>query len=52
MDKSRPAVFGDYKRAMAGKGYKEAEVDSWLSYIKERMATGKKRRNRENRSTV
>lgn len=30
-------VFGDYKKAMVGKGYKEAEVDSWLSYIKERI---------------
>jgi len=30
-------VFGDYKKAMAGKGYKEAEVDGWLSYIKERI---------------
>ena len=30
-------VIGDYKKAMVGKGYKEAEVDGWLSYIKERI---------------
>jgi TRAP-type C4-dicarboxylate transport system substrate-binding protein len=30
-------VIGDYKKAMVGKGFKEAEVDGWLSYIKERI---------------
>ena len=29
-------VILDYKKSMASKGYKEADVDSWLSYIKER----------------
>ena len=32
---------------MASKGYKEAEVDEWLKYIKERIAYWKKeQRNR------
>ena len=31
-------VFGAYKKTMAGKGFKEAEVNAWLSYIKERIA--------------
>jgi TRAP-type C4-dicarboxylate transport system substrate-binding protein len=31
-------VIGSYKKSMAGKGYKEAEVDEWLKYIKERIA--------------
>jgi TRAP-type C4-dicarboxylate transport system substrate-binding protein len=30
-------VFASYKKSMAGKGYKEAEVDDWLKYIKERI---------------
>ncbi len=30
-------IFGDYKKNMATKGYKESEVDGWVSYIKERI---------------
>jgi TRAP-type C4-dicarboxylate transport system substrate-binding protein len=30
-------VFAAYKKSMVSKGYKEAEVDGWLSYIKERI---------------
>jgi TRAP-type C4-dicarboxylate transport system substrate-binding protein len=30
-------IFGDYKKNMVAKGYKEAEVDGWVSYIKERI---------------
>jgi len=26
-----------YKKTMAGKGFKEADVDGWIKYIKERM---------------
>jgi TRAP-type C4-dicarboxylate transport system substrate-binding protein len=35
-------VIGDYKKNMAAKGYKEAEIDGWLSYIKERIEYWKK----------
>lgn len=31
-------IFAEYKKAMVGKGFKAAEVDGWLSYIKERIA--------------
>jgi TRAP-type C4-dicarboxylate transport system substrate-binding protein len=30
-------VIGDYKKAMVGKGFKEAEVDGWLKFIDERI---------------
>jgi TRAP-type C4-dicarboxylate transport system substrate-binding protein len=30
-------VIADYKKNMVSKGYKEAEVDGWLKYIKERI---------------
>jgi TRAP-type C4-dicarboxylate transport system substrate-binding protein len=30
-------IFAGYKKTMVGKGFKEAEVDGWLSYIKERI---------------
>jgi TRAP-type C4-dicarboxylate transport system substrate-binding protein len=30
-------VIADYKKAMVSKEYKEAEVDEWLNYIKERI---------------
>ena len=30
-------VIGDYKKSVAAKGYKEADVDGWLKYIKERI---------------
>lgn len=30
-------VIGEYKKSMASKGYKEAEVDGWVKYIKERI---------------
>lgn len=31
-------IFAEYKKTMIGNGFKEAEVDGWLSYIKERIA--------------
>jgi len=31
-------VIGDYKRDMIAKGFKGAEVDSWISFIKERIS--------------
>jgi TRAP-type C4-dicarboxylate transport system substrate-binding protein len=30
-------VIADYKKSMASKGYKEADVDGWIKYIKERI---------------
>jgi TRAP-type C4-dicarboxylate transport system substrate-binding protein len=30
-------VIANYKKSMAGKGYKEAEVDDWVKYIKGRI---------------
>jgi hypothetical protein len=30
-------VIGDYKKSMVSKGHKEADVDSWVKYIKERI---------------
>ena len=30
-------VFGAYKKAMAGKGFKEADVDQWNGFIQERI---------------
>jgi TRAP-type transport system periplasmic protein len=30
-------VTGDYKKSMASKGYKDADVDGWIKYIKERI---------------
>jgi TRAP-type C4-dicarboxylate transport system substrate-binding protein len=30
-------VIGDYKKAMVGKGFKEAEVEGWLKFIDERI---------------
>jgi len=30
-------VIEDYKKSMVGKGYKAAEVDGWLKYVKERI---------------
>ena len=35
-------IIGAYKKNMASKGYKESEVDGWLSYIKERVEYWKK----------
>jgi len=35
-------VFASYKKSMTGKGYKEAEVDDWLKYIKERIGHWRK----------
>jgi len=31
-------IFSTYKKNMVSKGFKEADVDGWLSYIKERIA--------------
>jgi TRAP-type C4-dicarboxylate transport system substrate-binding protein len=36
--KALESVIADYKKAMVSKGYKEAEVDEWMKYIKERIA--------------
>ena len=30
-------VIADYKKSMVAKGYKEAEVDGWIKYIKDRI---------------
>lgn len=30
-------IIGTYKKTMASKGYKEADVDGWIKYIKERI---------------
>jgi len=30
-------TIGDYKKNMVSKGYKEAEIDEWMKYIKERI---------------
>ncbi len=35
-------VIADYKKGMISKGYKEAEIDGWLSFIKERTEYWKK----------
>ena len=35
-------VMGGYKKNMVGKGYKEADVDGWVKYIKERIEYWKK----------
>jgi len=35
-------VIGDYKKSMAAKGYKEADVDGWLKYIGDRIDYWKK----------
>jgi TRAP-type C4-dicarboxylate transport system substrate-binding protein len=39
-------IFGDYKRNMAAKGYKESEVDGWVKYIKERIGYWHKEQKR------
>ena len=31
-------IFAEYKKTMVAKGFKAAEVDGWLSYIKERLS--------------
>jgi TRAP-type C4-dicarboxylate transport system substrate-binding protein len=30
-------VIGEYKKSMVSKGYKDADVDDWIKYIKERI---------------
>jgi TRAP-type C4-dicarboxylate transport system substrate-binding protein len=35
--KASQPVIEDYKKDLMSKGYKAAEIDSWLSYIKERI---------------
>ena len=30
-------IIGSYKKNMAGKGFKEADIDGWVKYIKERI---------------
>jgi TRAP-type C4-dicarboxylate transport system substrate-binding protein len=40
-------VIADYKKAMVSKGYKEAEIDEWLKYIKERINYWKKEQKKK-----
>ena len=40
-------IFGDYKKNMAAKGYKESEVDGWMSFIKERIGYWQKEQKRK-----
>jgi TRAP-type C4-dicarboxylate transport system substrate-binding protein len=35
--KAGDAVIADFKKDLAGKGYNPAEIESWLSFIKERI---------------
>ena len=35
--KAAEPVIGEFKKDLVSKGYKEAEVDSWISFIKERI---------------
>ena len=35
--KAAQPVVADFKKDMVSKGYKAAEVDSWLGFIKERI---------------
>jgi TRAP-type C4-dicarboxylate transport system substrate-binding protein len=35
-------VINDYKRDLLSKGYKEADIEEWLAYVKERIAYWKK----------
>lgn len=35
--KAAEPVFADFKKDMTGKGYTPAEIDSWLSFIRERI---------------
>ncbi len=35
--KAAQPVIGDFKKDMVSKGYKAAEVDGWISFIKERI---------------
>jgi TRAP-type transport system periplasmic protein len=37
MVKAVEPVIADYKKDLAGKGFKAAEVDGWLSFVKERI---------------
>ena len=39
-------IFGDYKKNMAAKGYKESEVDGWLKFIEERIGYWQKEQKR------
>ena len=39
-------VFGIYKKNMVDKGYKESEIDDWVSYIKERIGYWQKEQKR------
>jgi TRAP-type C4-dicarboxylate transport system substrate-binding protein len=35
--KATQPVVDDYKKDLISKGYKAAEIDSWISYVKERI---------------
>ena len=35
--KALEPLMGEYKKEMVGKGYKEAEVDSWFKFMQERI---------------
>ncbi len=45
-------VINKYKQDMIGKGFKAAEVDSWISYIKERIAYWKEQEKAKNIPTA
>jgi TRAP-type transport system periplasmic protein len=45
-------VIGEYKKDLASKGYKEQEVDSWISYIKERIEYWKTQEKAKNIPTA
>ncbi len=39
-------VIGEYKKTMVSKGYKDADVDEWIKFIKERIAYWHKEQKR------
>jgi hypothetical protein len=41
-------VIAAYKKDMVSKGHKEADVNSWISYIKERIDFWKKEEKKRN----
>jgi TRAP-type transport system periplasmic protein len=46
------AVIADFKKDLIGKGYNFAEIDSWLSFIKERIEYWKGQEKAKNIATV
>lgn len=41
-------VIGEYKKSMVSKGFKEAEVDDWISFIKKRIPYWKEEQKKRN----